>query len=115
MGEVLSRLLELHSEVQIFLFDTTSDLSNRFTDEMWLSHLAYLADIFCCLSELNKSLHGFCTTPFSVFDKTKSFQKKFGFIIKEAESGQVSSFPFLDSFISENEIQLNPELAASIK
>jgi hypothetical protein len=27
----------------------------------------------------------------------------------------VSSFPFLDSFISENEIQLNPELAANIK
>jgi hypothetical protein len=27
----------------------------------------------------------------------------------------VSSFPFLDSFISENEIQLNPELVANIK
>jgi hypothetical protein len=27
----------------------------------------------------------------------------------------VSYFPFLESFISENEIQLNPELAANIK
>jgi hypothetical protein len=35
-GNVLSRLFELRSEVKIFLSDTTSDLSNRFTDEMWL-------------------------------------------------------------------------------
>jgi hypothetical protein len=32
-GNVLRRLFELPSEVQIFLSDTTSDLSNRFTDE----------------------------------------------------------------------------------
>jgi hypothetical protein len=49
---VLSRLSELRSEVQIFLSDTTSDLSNRFTDKMWLSQLTYLADIFCRLNEL---------------------------------------------------------------
>jgi hypothetical protein len=81
-GDVLSRLFELRSEVQIFLSDTTSNLSNRFTDEMWLSRLAYLADIFCRLNELNKSLHGFRTTPFSVHDKTKAFRKILGFIIK---------------------------------
>jgi hypothetical protein len=112
---VLSRLFEFRSEVQIFLSDTTSDLSNCFTDEMWLSQLAYLADIFCLLNELNKSLQGFHTAPFSVHDKTKDFRKILGFIIKEVESGKVSSFPFLDSFISENETQLNPELAANIK
>jgi hypothetical protein len=112
---VLSRLFELRSEVQIFLSNTTSDLSNRFTDEMWLSRLTYLADIFCRLNDLNKSLQGFRTTPFSVHDKTKVLREILGFIIKEVESGQVSSFPFLGSFISENEIQLNPELAANIK
>jgi hypothetical protein len=82
---------------------------------MWLSRLACLEDIFCRLNELKKSLQGFRTTPFSVHDKTKAFRKILGFIIKEEESGQVSSFPFLDSFISENKIQLNPELAANIK
>jgi hypothetical protein len=39
-GNELSRLFELRSEVPIFFPDTTSDLSNRFTDEMWLSELA---------------------------------------------------------------------------
>jgi hypothetical protein len=43
-GNMLSRLFELRSEVQTFLSDITSDLSNRFTDEMWLSRLAYLVD-----------------------------------------------------------------------
>jgi hypothetical protein len=41
--------------------------------------------------------------------------KKIGSIIKELESGQVSFFPFLVSFINENEIRLNPELVADIK
>jgi len=36
-------------------------------------------------------------------------------IFKEAKSGQVPSFPFLDSFINENEIQMSPELVANIK
>jgi hypothetical protein len=36
-------------------------------------------------------------------------------LTKEIESGKVSSFPFLQSFNSENEIQLDPELAANIK
>jgi hypothetical protein len=66
------------------------------------------------LSELNKSLWCFRTTPFSVHNKTEVFRKKLGFIIREVESGQVASFPFLDSFACENEIHLNPELAASI-
>jgi hypothetical protein len=111
-GMCLAAYLNVVSEVQIVLSDTTSDLENRFTDEMWLSRLVFLEDIFCRLNELNKSLQGFRTTPFSVHDK-KAFRKILGFIIKEVESGQVSSFPFLDSFISEDEIQLNPELAAN--
>jgi hypothetical protein len=82
-GNVLSRLFELLSEVQIFLSDTTSDLSNRFTDEMWLSRLAYMADIFCRLNELNKSLQGFRTTRFSVHDKQKLSEKYLVSLLKK--------------------------------
>jgi hypothetical protein len=74
-GNVLSHLLELRSEVQIFLSDTVSDLSNCFSDEMWLSQLAYMPGIFCRISEFHKSLQGFHVTPFSVHDK-KNFKKK---------------------------------------
>jgi hypothetical protein len=112
---VLSRLLEILSEVQIFLSDTTSDVSNRFTDEMGLSRLAYVADIFCRLSELKNSLQGFRTTPFSAHEKQKLSEKAWFHYQRIIYNGQVSSFPFLDSFISENEIQLEAELAVNIK
>jgi hypothetical protein len=78
-----------------------------------LSRLAYLASTFCRLSELNNAyrvtaLHSQSTTK-------QKLSEKIGFIVKEAGSGQVLAFPFLDSSISENETQLNPKLAANIK
>jgi hypothetical protein len=45
----------------------------------------------------------------------QKLSEKLASIIKEAESRQLSNFPLLVSFISENEIQLNPELVANIK
>jgi hypothetical protein len=93
-GNVLSRLSELHSEVQIFLSYTTSDLSHHFTVEMWLSRLAYLADIFCCLNEVNKSLQGFHTTPFSVHDKTKAFRKNLVSLSKKQKVDKCLPFHF---------------------
>jgi hypothetical protein len=84
-GYVLSRLFELSSEVQIFLSDTTSDLSNRFTDEMLLSKLTYAADIFCSLSGPSKSLRGFCTTQFSVHNKMKAFRKNLASLLKNSK------------------------------
>jgi hypothetical protein len=57
---------------------------------MWLSRLAYLADIFCPRSELSESLEVFHTSP----RQNKSFQEKLGSIIKEVESGKMSSLPF---------------------
>uniref|UniRef100_A0A672FBK0 C2H2-type domain-containing protein n=1 Tax=Salarias fasciatus TaxID=181472 RepID=A0A672FBK0_SALFA len=45
-GKVLSWLFELHREVQMFLQDKNFPLSDVFEDTVWLSQLAYLADIF---------------------------------------------------------------------
>jgi hypothetical protein len=46
-GKVLTRLFELHREVQVFLQDKNLPASDVFDDTVWLSHLAYLSDIFC--------------------------------------------------------------------
>jgi len=75
-GKVLKRLFELLSELQIFLSNCNHELSNRFKDEVWLSRLAYLADIFSRLNDINISLQGAHTTIFLVHDKVKSFIKK---------------------------------------
>ncbi|XP_071059412.1 zinc finger BED domain-containing protein 5-like [Pseudochaenichthys georgianus] len=41
-GKVLSRLFELHREVQVFLQDKNVPLSDMFDNTVWLSQLAYL-------------------------------------------------------------------------
>jgi hypothetical protein len=81
---------------------------------MWLSQLAYLADIFCILMGLIRAYRVSILHHSQSVMKQKHSEKYLGFRIK-VESGQVSFFPFLDSFISENEIQLNPELVVNIK
>jgi hypothetical protein len=91
---VLSRLFELRAEVQIFLSNTASAFRSRFTDEMWLSRLAYLADIFCHLVSLTKALQGFSVTPFSVHDKTEVFRKNLVPLSKKQEVEKCLPFHF---------------------
>ena len=55
-GRVLTRLFELREEVEIFLRERKSSLENLLTDEMWKAKLAYLANIFSRLNDLNISL-----------------------------------------------------------
>jgi hypothetical protein len=45
-GRMLSRLFELHSEVQLFLGETNFELKDKLTDNLWITTLAYLSDIF---------------------------------------------------------------------
>ena len=42
---------------------------------MWISKLAYLADIFSRLNDLNSSLQGYCINIFTVCNKTNGFKK----------------------------------------
>ncbi|XP_025423467.1 zinc finger BED domain-containing protein 5-like [Sipha flava] len=55
-GRMLSRLFELHSEVQLFLGETNFELKDKLTDNLWITTLAYLSDIFNRLNVLNLSL-----------------------------------------------------------
>ena len=57
-GRVLTRLFELHWEVQMFLQDKQFPLSNLDENSKWLSQLAYLSDIFSRLNDLNLGLQG---------------------------------------------------------
>jgi len=75
-SEVLKRLYEFRKEVELFLIDKKSDLSNYFQDKKWVARLAYLSDIFSYINELNLKLQGPDTTIFNVWNKTESFKKK---------------------------------------
>lgn len=57
-GKVLSRVYELRHEIYIFLIEKQSNLAHIFEDDVWVTKLAYLSDIFGILNELSLKLQG---------------------------------------------------------
>ncbi|MBN3318392.1 ZBED5 protein, partial [Atractosteus spatula] len=98
-GRVLTRLFELHSEVQMFLHDQQSPLASLFDDPVWLVKLAYLADTFTRLNELNMGLQGLSLTFFDVSDKITAMKKKLQLFVNKINAGDVSAFPTLENHL----------------
>ncbi len=111
----MSRIFELRSEVQTFLANSKFDLKDRFSDNLWLCRLAYLADIFDRLNQLNSSLQGSSITPFTVVDKVKATVKKLEFMKNDLDRARIDSFPSLEEFMSESKSTLHPDLILDIK
>lgn len=112
---MLNRLVALHSEVQIFLMETDFELRNRFSHELWLAKVAYLADIFNRLNDLNLSLQGPTKTAFVVNDKIKAMIKKCLMMKDTVSKKNLQSFPTLERFVVENEIEIDLQLLNGIK
>jgi hypothetical protein len=55
---VLQRLLELRVEVEIFLTDKKHPLASKCSESGWILKVAYLADIFGEINELNTAMQG---------------------------------------------------------
>ncbi len=77
--------------------------------------MAYLADIFGRLNYLNSSLQGSNITPFVVMDKVNATLKKLNFMLKDLEVKRIDAFPSLEMFLSEQSLELQPELISDIK
>lgn len=102
-GKVLNRLFELRNEVCCFLSDNASPLATLFKDNNWIAKLAYLADIFTKLNELNLSLQGRDTTILKLYDRVGGFLKKAELWKRLCAEGDFSCFSQFDSFVvSEN-------------
>ena len=58
-GNMLPRVFELQEEVKLFLsYSNKVDLLSAFNKEGFVARMAYLADSFETLNELNKKLQG---------------------------------------------------------
>uniref|UniRef100_A0A673H3J0 DUF4371 domain-containing protein n=1 Tax=Sinocyclocheilus rhinocerous TaxID=307959 RepID=A0A673H3J0_9TELE len=102
-GKVLNRLFELRNELCCFLSDNASPLATLFKDNNWIAKLAYLADIFTKLNELNLSLQGRDTTILKLYDRVGGFLKKVALWKRLCAVGDFSCFLLFDSFVvSEN-------------
>jgi zinc finger BED domain-containing protein 5/7/8/9 len=113
-GKVLTRLFELRGEVLAFLRDHPFQHCASFEDNLWLSQLAYLADIFARLNELNCSLQGDVTV-FDVRDKINAMVKKFDWLVKCVEKQDFTPFPCLSSLLQETEFTMDNEVSENMK
>ena len=75
-GKVLLRVYELRNKIFIFLKEENHELAITFEDEVFLTHLAYLCDIFAKLNQLNISLQGKDTHLLQLHDNITAFKKK---------------------------------------
>ncbi|KAL1265252.1 hypothetical protein QQF64_003279 [Cirrhinus molitorella] len=103
-GKVLSRLHELREEVRIFLLEKNSPLSPRFSDEKWLALLAYLANIFSRLNDLNTGLQGKNTSLFTLSDKIEGWIRKLSLWRTRLNNDNFDAFPLLDDFLNESTV-----------
>ena len=111
---MLFRLFELRAEVRLFLIDINSPFQNLFCDDVWLSKLAYLVNVFRFLNELNLSLQGATADIFQVSDNINSTVRKLQLRLGGIEKNNLVAFPLLCEFISENDLHIDSQLKLDI-
>ncbi|XP_025202808.1 zinc finger BED domain-containing protein 5-like, partial [Melanaphis sacchari] len=106
-GKVLHRVLELRTEIVMFLEKKKSgkvkknEFHAKITDNVFIFKLAYLADFFGEINTLNLSLQGNMTNILTAQDKVASFLRKLQFYQRRAEVGDISMFSELTMVLDE--------------
>ncbi|KAJ4922743.1 hypothetical protein JOQ06_004146 [Pogonophryne albipinna] len=96
-GKTLLRLYELRNEVFVFLTEHLHPLAVQLEDGKWVARLAYLADVFTKLNELNPSLQGKESHILKLYGKVQGFTKKLKLWERKCDEGDVSCFPLLNA------------------
>lgn len=109
-GNMLSRLYELKSEVELFLLSQGKDeLHHSFTDDSFLFSLAYLADFFETLNNLNLKLQGKNSTIMDATDAIRAFLEKTQLWKRrlDAPITNFSSFPRFNELLDRQQYDVN--------
>lgn len=112
-GKVLARFFELRHEVREFLLSQNMpELYQHLDDDYWIAKLAYMADIFDHLNELNKKMQGRNENILTSSDKLQGLKKKFELWQKELQKGCLEMFQRINLItITINNKQLIIDLA----
>jgi len=111
-GQVFSRLMALQVEVAMFLQEKGSDLARKFDDPEFILALAYLADIFSHLNNLNSSIQGPSRTIIDAGEKLNSFLEKLPVWIRRVECNNFANFSCLEEILQLRQVS---DLPAGIK
>lgn len=108
-GKILSRVYELRNEIHLFLTEKKSHLASILEDDIWVTKLAYLTDIFGILNELSLKLQGENSNIFQQVERIQGFQKTLLLWQARLKSSRPSyyMFPRFLQHIEENVISEN--------
>ncbi|KAJ4941766.1 hypothetical protein JOQ06_011640 [Pogonophryne albipinna] len=107
-GKTLLRLYELRNEVFVFLTEHLHPLAVQLEDDKWVARLAYLADVFTKLNELNLSLQGKESHILKLYDKVQGLTKKLKLWERKCDEGDVSCFPLLNAHLATTAVARGP-------
>ena len=106
-GKVLRRLVDLRTELKVFLNEKVHRHAIRFEDEEWMLKVCYLNDIFTALNDLNTSMQGRNQNIISLSEKLSAFKEKLQ-LWKKLERGQTAAFPSMNEYLEEwNQIAIS--------
>ncbi|KAG6925045.1 zinc finger BED-type containing 8 [Chelydra serpentina] len=103
-GRMLTRIFEMREEISQFLCNQSSNLVDDFENREFILCLAYMADVFTHLNELNTSMQGTGMNTVMAREKLSAFIRKLPVWIKRVEKRNFTNFPLLEeTVVSENE------------
>ncbi|XP_076314965.1 protein FAM200C-like [Tachypleus tridentatus] len=112
-GRVLFRVFELRGEIHQFLRERVQELAIYFKEPSFVQMLAYLADVFLALNELNLSLQGRGLNIVTASAKLAAFKEKLVLWIKRVKMGNLANFHCLEETVTENST-LHPDFVAKV-
>ena len=92
-GRTLARVYELREELQAFARDHDLPFKGNINDDFWWLQLAYLADMFAHMNELNAKMQGRNETVLSATDKINGFRSKLALWRQRVAKKNIDMFP----------------------
>ncbi|XP_069615975.1 SCAN domain-containing protein 3-like [Ranitomeya imitator] len=114
-GKVLARVYELREELKIFLTNERSDYSKLLASDEWCAKLAYLADIFQYLNELNTRMQGRNENLLTSTDKMNGFRLKVQLWQQHVQGGNLQMFPLTEKLHDDNTAAMCEVIGSHLK
>ena len=110
----LFRLYDLKNEIEIFLRENKNNPHVQFHNKEFVVMLAYLADVFGHLNDMNLSLQGRDVTVSDVKDKLAGLTARMGVWQARIKVGSTTSFHLLERRLKMNSIDLSDNIKTCI-
>ncbi|KAI6648614.1 Protein ZBED8 isoform X1 [Oopsacas minuta] len=114
-GKILKRLMALRTEVMFFLKEKECPLLEYFNSVEFIHGLAYLADIFGNMNEVNLSIQGPEVYIMDAAERLQALLGKLGLWRRRLEVGNYANFSMLEEVLLHDEVERNKPLSASLQ